>query len=278
SVEVYRALGQADRLRDAQAGAVQQLHQGTVAQRPRADAGGRVDQTLGLRRRERARQRPGAARQRQRGGRVVLPDAEQDEVAAVGARRGRPAGDGRGGEAVRAHLREPALELRGGRLADRPPAERRQPGQVAPVGVDRARRPLGGEEQQEALDVRVADRHGGLIRPRSAIACSGGGSGRGCAAATRHDRGCERSYTRRSRRASTWLYTWVVESEAWPSSSWMTRRSAPPSSRCVAYAWRRRCGLGTSRRSTLVSSRRPRAERKTASAAPRARRGRASRR
>ena len=29
---------------------------------------------------------------------------------------------------------------------------------------------------------------------------------------------------------------------AWPSSSWTTRRSAPPSSRCVANEWRRVCG------------------------------------
>ena len=48
------------------------------------------------------------------------------------------------------------------------------------------------------------------------------------------------------------------------------RRSAPPSSRCVANAWRRRCGCGTSRRSVEVSRRRPRAERKSAFSAPRA--------
>ena len=32
------------------------------------------------------------------------------------------------------------------------------------------------------------------------------------------------------------------EIEAWPSSSWIARRSAPPSSRCVANEWRRVCG------------------------------------
>ena len=32
---------------------------------------------------------------------------------------------------------------------------------------------------------------------------------------------------------STWLYTCVVDSDEWPSSSWIVRRSAPPSSRCV---------------------------------------------
>ncbi len=64
----------------------------------------------------------------------------------------------------------------------------------------------------------------------------------------------------------------------WPSSSWIVRRSAPPSSRCVANAWRRRCGCGTRRRSVEVSSRRPRAERNSAFSAPRASSGRASRR
>ena len=42
------------------------------------------------------------------------------------------------------------------------------------------------------------------------------------------------------------------------------RRSAPPSSRCVANAWRRRWGCGIRRRSVEVSSRRPRVERKSA--------------
>ena len=70
--------------------------------------------------------------------------------------------------------------------------------------------------------------------------------------------------------ASTWLYICVVEREQWPSSSWIVRRSAPPSSRCVANACRRRCGCGTRRRSVDVSRRRPRAERKSAFSAPRA--------
>ena len=48
------------------------------------------------------------------------------------------------------------------------------------------------------------------------------------------------------------------------------RRSAPPSTRCVAKEWRRRCGCRSSRLSVLVSSRRPRAERKSAFSAPRA--------
>ncbi len=51
------------------------------------------------------------------------------------------------------------------------------------------------------------------------------------------------------------------------------RRSAPPSSRCVANEWRSRCGWGRSRRSVLVSSRRPRVETKKAFSAPRTRWG-----
>ncbi len=55
----------------------------------------------------------------------------------------------------------------------------------------------------------------------------------------------------------------------------MVRRSAPPSSRCVANAWRSRCGCGARRRSVLVSRRRPRTERNSASFAPAAKGGRA---
>ena len=74
----------------------------------------------------------------------------------------------------------------------------------------------------------------------------------------------------RSRRASTWLYTCVVESELWPSSSWIVRRSAPPSSRWVANAWRSRCGWG--RGAAACSCRAGgRARRGTARRRPRAR-------
>ena len=46
--------------------------------------------------------------------------------------------------------------------------------------------------------------------------------------------------------------------------AWIVRRSAPPSSRCVAYACRRRWGSAAGGR-TLVSSLRPRTDRKSAS-------------
>ena len=41
----------------------------------------------------------------------------------------------------------------------------------------------------------------------------------------------------------TWVYLCVVERLAWPSSSWMTRTSAPPASRWVANECRSACGL-----------------------------------
>src|SRR5258706_5447430 len=37
-------------------------------------------------------------------------------------------------------------------------------------------------------------------------------------------------------------YLAVVRISAWPSRTWMVRRSAPASSMCVAQAWRKRCG------------------------------------
>ncbi len=52
----------------------------------------------------------------------------------------------------------------------------------------------------------------------------------------------------------------------------MTRRSAPPSRRWVAKAWRSRCGWRSSRRTVLVSRRRPRADRKSVVRAGRERR------
>ena len=76
----------------------------------------------------------------------------------------------------------------------------------------------------------------------------------------------ERGWARRRRGAAAAVDVAVDlrrRERAWPSSSWIVRRSAPPSSRCVAKAWRSLCGWGSRRRSVLVSSRRPRAERKS---------------
>src|SRR4029077_9875018 len=92
-------------------------------------------------------------------------------------------------------------------------------GEVAPVRLDRLRCEPRRGESEEGVDRLV-----------------------------RHERGWEWSQTRRRRLASTWEYICVVDSELCPSSSWIVRRSAPPSSRCVAKAWRSRCGGGTSLR------------------------------
>ncbi len=50
----------------------------------------------------------------------------------------------------------------------------------------------------------------------------------------RFARGWARSYTSASRFQSRCVYRCVVESDAWPSSSWIPRRSAPFPSRWVA--------------------------------------------
>jgi hypothetical protein len=39
-------------------------------------------------------------------------------------------------------------------------------------------------------------------------------------------------------RGDRWRYTVVCVRSAWPSSTWIVRRSAPASSKCVAYEWR----------------------------------------
>ena len=54
--------------------------------------------------------------------------------------------------------------------------------------------------------------------------------------------GCAWKYNSRRLRSDTCVYSSVVARSAWPSISCTARRSAPPSSRCVANEWRRRCG------------------------------------
>ena len=107
--------------------------------------------------------------------------------------------------------------------------------------------------------------------------------------ARRRARGWAASYTARSRSVETFVYTCVVEIEAWPSSSCTTRMSAPWSSMWVAHEWRSTCGdsrpaeADPRRRSARTmahapwrDSRPPRWLRNTASASPRrAQRGRA---
>ncbi len=55
--------------------------------------------------------------------------------------------------------------------------------------------------------------------------------------------GCDLSYTSINLSIETCVYCCVVERRAWPSNSWMARRSAPASRRWVAKEWRRECGL-----------------------------------
>ena len=96
---------------------------------------------------------------------VVRAGAEQQLVAEERAHGRETPRDRRRGEPVRPHRGEPALELVGRDVADRCAAEGGERREVAPVGVDRARRALRGEEQEEALDVLVGSlRHGRWIR------------------------------------------------------------------------------------------------------------------
>src|SRR5919197_4248819 len=70
-LEVDAAALERDRLRDAQARAVEELGERAVAKVARLRAGGRLDEPLGLRRRERAREPPRPAGQGELGGGVV---------------------------------------------------------------------------------------------------------------------------------------------------------------------------------------------------------------
>ncbi len=74
--------------------------------------------------------------------------------------RGDAPSHGRGREAVRTHRREPALELFDGCVSHGASAECGECGEIPPVGVHRPWRALGGEEQQEAVDVGVGVGHG----------------------------------------------------------------------------------------------------------------------
>ena len=96
------------------------------------------------------------------------------------------------------------VAVRGGRIE-----ERGEGCEIAAVGVDRSRRPLRGEEEEIALDLGVGRLRGGIVmrldpirRGRDASCVPGGALARLRAI---YDRGWLLSYTRRSRRASTWL-------------------------------------------------------------------------
>src|SRR3954447_18630887 len=113
-VQVDRGTLEADGLRHAQARAVQQLDEGAVAQRPRRDTGGGVDQPLGLAGRKRLRQPTRAAGERDGCGRIVLTLAEQLKVAVERPGRGDAARYGRRRKARRPEARNVPLEILGG--------------------------------------------------------------------------------------------------------------------------------------------------------------------
>src|ERR671936_1766593 len=94
-LEVDVGFGEPDRLADAKPGTVEELDERTIAECARRRSHGGIDQPLGFRGRERARKSAAFARQRDGGGRVVAPSAEEHEVAIERARRGCPPGDRR---------------------------------------------------------------------------------------------------------------------------------------------------------------------------------------
>src|SRR5919106_6873991 len=86
ALEVDAAPLEPDRLGDAQPGAVEELDEGTVAERARRDPVGGVDQAVDFGERERPRKARTKAGQVDVGGRVVGPEPEGDEMAVEGAR------------------------------------------------------------------------------------------------------------------------------------------------------------------------------------------------
>src|ERR687888_261492 len=95
-LEVDAAALERDRFRDAQAGAVEELDEGAVAEVARLRARGGLDEPLGLGGRERAREPPRAPGQVELGGGIVRAHAEERLVTEEGAQRRRAARDRRG--------------------------------------------------------------------------------------------------------------------------------------------------------------------------------------
>ena len=154
-LEVDAAPLERHRLRDAQARAVEELGERAVAEVARLRAGGRLDEPLGLRRRERARKPARAARKVEVGGRVVAARAEERLVAEERAQRRRAPRDRRGREPVGAQLGEIPLEVVGGCPADRLPEPGSDGGEVAPVGLDGPRSTARGEQGEKPFDLRI---------------------------------------------------------------------------------------------------------------------------
>src|SRR4029079_16545734 len=93
-LEVDARAVETDGFAHAEPRAVEQLDQGPVAHHAGGRAGSRLDQPLGLRRRERARELAPPSRKLERGGRAVGARAEQDEVLEERAHSGNAPRDG----------------------------------------------------------------------------------------------------------------------------------------------------------------------------------------
>ena len=129
-VQIDRRPLQPDCLAHAEAGAVEELHERAVAERPRRRAVGGLDQALGLAGRERARQLARAARRGDPRRGVVFACADQGVVSVERAQRRQPARDRRVRAAGRSQVREVAFDLfpwsrrRPGRPSARPKSSR----------------------------------------------------------------------------------------------------------------------------------------------------------
>ena len=163
-IEIDRGARQPDGLGDAEACAVHQLDECPVAHRSRGRADRRVDQPLRLGRRQRARERADTSRHDDLRGGIVGSRPEQQLVPEVRADGGDAAPDRRSRASLGPHARDPLLELVGAGGGDGAPAEGAERGEVAAVGVDGALGAAGSQQEQVALDVGVANRHGGGTR------------------------------------------------------------------------------------------------------------------
>src|SRR5207248_4945789 len=100
-----------DGLADAEAGTVEELDEGAIAQVAGRRPAGCLHEPLGLGGRERPRQLPRSSRQRELGGGVVLPRPDENFVAEESTQSCDAARYRRGREAVGAKVGEITLEL-----------------------------------------------------------------------------------------------------------------------------------------------------------------------
>src|SRR5262249_56059165 len=106
-----------------------------------------------------------AARQREGRGGGVGARAQEDQVPEERAHCGDASRDGRRGKPCRPQLRNPALEVLGGRLRGGATEPVRERAKVAAVGVHRLGRAARREQGEEALGLRIGGRRTFMIRP-----------------------------------------------------------------------------------------------------------------